>query len=342
MKKLSLLLFFVFSMLLQYPSVAQQTGDFYIGFPSPPDTLLTEDSVHLYFHVPTTYQAGVPSKLLVGIHGLGDPQTPEQIRNYFSSIADSLNTIVVCPKPYITAQPLSINHPSSKRVINCAIDSVLQWYTIDTNEMYLAGYSAGSDIASRYTLEQPKYQMKGLIWYAPGFFFKPNLSAQTTFPPTCLCYGDADPISNILGQVTSIRDSFTASPFDFFYNEIPGITHTMQFPNFTREMMECFRFMNDPVNFVPDSSYVGGKVISAQSLSFYPNPTSGKIFFDGALFNEAEKLQMLDLSGKIVFQTEELQKNREINLTGQTPGTYIVRVQVKGENYLGRLVLIKE
>jgi len=214
MKKLFLLLFFACSLLAQFTANAQQTGDFYIGFPSP-DTLLTEDSVHLYFHVPASYQPGVPSKLIVGIHGLGNPQTPEQIRNYFSPTADSLSAIVVCPKPYITAQPLSIDHPRSKLVINCAIDSVLQWYAIDTNEMYLAGYSAGSDIASRYTLEQPKYEMKGLIWYAPGFFYQPNLSAQIEFPNTCLCFGDADPLSNVIGQVTSIRDSFENSTLGF-------------------------------------------------------------------------------------------------------------------------------
>ncbi|MDZ4845581.1 MAG: T9SS type A sorting domain-containing protein [Chitinophagales bacterium] len=321
-------------------STAQQTGDFYIGFPSP-DSLLTEDSVHLYFHVPASYQQGVPSKLIVGIHGLGNPQTPEQIRNYFSPTADSLNTIVVCPKPYIT-QPVSIDHPRSKLVINIALDSVLQWYSIDTNELFIAGYSAGSDIASRYTLEQPKYRMKGLIWYAPGFFYQPNLSAQIEFPHTCLCFGDADPLSNILGQVTSIRDSFANSPFELFYNEIPGIDHTMEFPNFTREMLECFRFMNDPVNFVPDSSYVGGKIISATALNFHPNPTTGKIIFEGNLFSEVENLQVLDLSGKIIFETVKVKENQEINITGQTPGTYIVRAQVKGENYLGRLVLIEK
>lgn len=312
---------------------AQQTGDFYIGFPSP-DTLLTDDSVHLHFHVPAGYQQGVPMKLIVGIHGAGNPKKPEQIRNYFSPTADSLNAIVVCPKPYLGDQP------RSHRVVDIALDSALQWFSIDTGELYLAGYSAGSDVAANYTLNQPKHKMKGLIWYAPGFFFKPNLTAQTTFPATCLCYGDADPISNILGQVTAIRDSFANSQFDFFYNEIPGINHTMEFPNFTREMLECFRFIQDPVNFIPDSSYVGEGIISTESLSFYPNPTSGKIIVKGTLFGEVEKLQVLDLSGKIIYEAAELQENQEINLTGQTLGTYIIRMLLNGENYFGRLVLV--
>jgi len=107
-------------------------------------------------------------------------------------------------------------------------------------------------------------------------------------------------------------------------------------------MLECFRFMNDPVNFIPDSSYVGGKVLSSRSLSFYPNPTIGKIVFDGTLLRNAEKLQVLDLSGKIIFETVELQENQEIDLSGQTPGTYIIRIQAKSENYYGRLVLAEK
>lgn len=336
MKKLSRLLFIVFSLFVQYASIAQQTGDFYIGFPSPPDTLLTDDSVHLYFHVPAAYQPGVPSRLIVGIHGAGNPKTPDQIRDYFSPTADSLNAIIVCPKPYLGDQP------RSKLIVNITIDSVLQWYAIDTNEIYIAGYSAGSDVAANYALNNPIHKLRGLIWYAPGFFFKPHLSAQTAFPPTCLCFGDADPISNILGQVTSIRDSFEHSTFDFFYNEIPGISHTMQFPNFTREMLECFRFMNDPENFIPDSSYVGGKIVSAPSLIFYPNPTHGKIIFAGTLFHQAEKLQVMDLAGKVIFETAAPQKHQEINLTGQAPGTYVVRVQAGGENYFGRCVLLEK
>src|SRR6187399_2397687 len=136
MKKL-LLLTFLFISLTRNASFAQQTGDFEVGFPSP-DTLLTEDSVHITFHVPVAYQPGNPVKLIVAVHGLGNPQTPQQIRNYFSPTADSLYAIVACPKPYIQSQPLNIDQARSQLVVNIAIDSVLQWYNIDTNEMYIA------------------------------------------------------------------------------------------------------------------------------------------------------------------------------------------------------------
>jgi len=329
MKKVITLSFF--SIVLHLCSSAQQTGDFSIGFPSP-DTLLTDDSVYIYFHVPAAYQQSVPSKMILGIHGAGNPKTPQAIRNYFSPTGDSLNAIVVCPKPYLGDQP------RSELVINLTVDSVLQWYNIDTNEIYIAGYSAGSDVASKYVLENPLHKMKGLIWYAPGFFFKPELSQQTEFPPTCLCFGDQDPISNILGQVTSIRDSFANSPFDFFYNEIPGITHTMEFPNFTREMLECFRFMDNPQSFIPDSSYVGEQTILPQSFGIYPNPSNGKVFFTGA--NSAVgDLSVTDMLGKTILEKKDFHPNQFINLSGEAPGIYIVSYRTGKENFFTRLIL---
>ncbi len=242
MKKMICLLFTALSL---FCTNAQPTGDFVLGFPSP-DTLLTKDSVLIYFHVPSNYQPGTPAKLIIGLHGLGNPQTPQQIRQYLTHSADSMGAILACPEPYLQDQP------RSRLVVNLTIDSILSWFDIDTNEIYITGYSAGSDIAAQYLLDSPKHAMKGLIWFAPGFFYEPNLSEQAVFPPTCLCWGTSDVVSNILGQVNAIRDSFENSSFDFFFNEIPGVAHTMDFPGFTDEFLECVRFIENPLNFEPN------------------------------------------------------------------------------------------
>lgn len=312
---------------------AQQTGDFSVGFPSP-DTLLTNDSLYIYFHVPVSYQPGVPAKMIVGIHGLGNPKTPEQIRNYLAPTGDSIGAIVVCPAPYLGEQP------RSKLVVNIAVDSVLTWYAVDTNEIYIAGYSAGSDVASQYTLDQPEHRMKGLIWYAPGFFYQPNLSTQTDFPPTCLCYGDQDPLSNFLGQVTAIRDSFENSPFYFFYNEIPGVAHTMEFPGFTREMLECLRFIDDPENFVPDTIYSSEKVIAQDYLNMFPNPSTGKVTVD-LKGKENFTFRLMDLCGRIVFEINDWRVEKQVlDLRGYRPGTYILNVQTKDACYFRQFILL--
>ena len=162
----------LFAVLLHLTNLlwAQPTGDFTIGFATQ-DTSLTQDSLHIYFYVPADYDGSTPYKLIIGNHGLGDPNNSMQIRDYLSSTGDSISALVMCPDPYLR------NQRRSKLVLNIALDSVTQWFNLDTNEYYIAGYSAGSDVAAQYVLDNPKHKMKGLIWYAPGFFYQPELMA---------------------------------------------------------------------------------------------------------------------------------------------------------------------
>jgi poly(3-hydroxybutyrate) depolymerase len=111
-------------------TMAQQTGDYTITIPTF-EASLNGDSLDIYFHVPSTYNANEPSKIILGFHGLGNPNNSDQIRNYLSPLGDSLNAIVVCPDPYLQDQP------RSEVVLNLAYDSVMTWFNIDTNQVTL-------------------------------------------------------------------------------------------------------------------------------------------------------------------------------------------------------------
>lgn len=331
MKK-AILLAGIFALLSFFKTTnAQTTGDFVIGFPSP-DTLLTEDSLYIYFHVPETYQAANPTKLIMGIHGLGDPSSSELIRGYLAPVGDSLGAIIACPDPYLRDQP------RSQLVINIAIDSILKWYNIDPTEMYISGYSAGSDVAAQYVLENPKHPMKGLIWFAPGYFYKPNLSSQADFPPTCLCLGDQDAISTALGQVEAIKDSFAKTNFPLFFNSIPGVAHTMNFPEFTSEILECMRFIEDPENTTGLSEYS-----YENKITIFPNPSNGNISIQ---FSEPilglQEINIYDITGKAVF-SERLNpggKQYSFDLNALSSGIFgLTLISKKGKNSLGRLIL---
>lgn len=306
-------------MLLLLNTEAQQTGDFEIAFASN-DTLLANDSIRIHFHVPATYQQSTPAKLIVGLHGIGNPQSPEQIRNYLSETGDSMSAIIACPAPYLG------NLPKTSVVINLTIDSVKTWYNIDTQSIYIAGYSAGSDMAAQYLLNEPIYSMKGLIWFAPGFFYQPNLSEQINFPPTCLCFGSQDPVSNLIGQVTSIIDSFENSPFQLFYNEIPSVDHTMEFPGFTKEILECLRFINDPENFVPDEPISSIERFSKNNFfNVYPNPSNGILTIDWQQAETTATYELVDLTGKILMQGNTTPQTT-IDISNIQRGIYFVKL----------------
>ena len=186
-----------------------QTGTFERTFLTV-DPSLSGDSLTIYFYVPNTYNPNVPSKMIMGFHGLGNPDNSAQIRQYLTPVGDSINAIVMCPDPYLQDQP------KSEVVLNLAYDSALVWFNVDTHNVYITGYSAGSDVAAQYFFGEPSHLMKGLIWHSPGFFFNPDLSNPQEIPPVCLCTGTNDFTSII--QTNLLNSSLSGSSFPYLYN----------------------------------------------------------------------------------------------------------------------------
>ena len=70
--------------------------------------------------------------------------------------------------------------------------AVMAWFNIDASQVYITGYSAGSDVAAQCFFGDPTHPMKGLIWHSPGFFFSPDLNNSQEINPVCLCSGTQD------------------------------------------------------------------------------------------------------------------------------------------------------
>jgi hypothetical protein len=69
--------------------------------------------------------------------------------------------------------------------------------------------------------------------------------------------------------------------------------------------------------------------LNSSSIVVYPNPvTNNKIITIQANLNGITQLQVLDLAGKIVLNTQVEFKNNstEINLEGISKGTYLIKL----------------
>lgn len=305
----------LFSVLISLSAFAQQTGDYTLTIATS-EPSLNGDSLDIYFHVPSTYNASVPSKMILGFHGLGNPNNSDQIRNYLSPLGDSLNAVVVCPDPYLQDQP------RSEVVLNLAYDSVMTWFNIDTDQVYITGYSAGSDVAAQYFFGEPSHRMKGFIWHSPGFFFSPDLSNPEEIPPVCLCTGTADFTSFL--QTAALNNSLDGAGFPYLYNEIPGVDHTMEYPTFTEEMMECINFIDANTPNVGISEWTGNVV------SMYPNPLNeGQELILTGLEGDVNIL-VFDASGKLVWSKQLKNPSNRIAISdfrnGLAIGLYTVSI----------------
>ena len=309
-------------------SMAQQTGDYTITIATT-DPSLNGDSLDIYFHVSDTYNPASPSKMILGFHGLGNPNNSDDIRNYLSPLGDSLNAVIVCPDPYLQDQS------RSEIVLNLAYDSVLTWFNIDINQVYITGYSAGSDVAAQYFFGDPSHPMKGLIWHSPGFVFNPDLSNPQEIPPVCLCSGTVDFTSIV--QTGVLNNSLNGAGFPYLYNQIPGVGHTMEYPTFTEEMLECINFID------ANSSNVGVEEWSGNTVSIYPNPlTEGASLILAGLEGDVT-ISVFDVSGRMVW-TRELQGiTSQVSLhdfrDGLSSGIYSIQIQSEEGRLTKKLII---
>ena len=315
-------------MLTSFSVLAQQTGDYTITIATT-DPLLGGDSLDIYFHVPDTYNSSVPSKMILGFHGLGNPNNSDQIRNYLSPLGDSLNAVVVCPDPYLQDQP------RSEIVLNLAYDSVMTWFNIDTNQIYITGYSAGSDVAAQYVFGEPTHRMKGFIWHSPGFFSSPDLSNPQEIPPVCLCSGTVDFVSIV--QANILNGNMSNAGFPYLYNQIPGVDHTMEYPAFTQEMMECINFID------ANSSGLGVSVWTGSKVSMYPNPLSeGQELILTGLEGDVN-ISVFDASGKQVWSKLLKNVSNRVAISdfgnGLSTGLYSVLIQSEKGQLSKKLVI---
>ena len=325
MKQLLTFLFVLNSVAL----MAQQTGDYTITIATTAQSL-NGDSLDIYFHVPNTYNANIPSKMILGFHGLGNPNNSDQIRNYLSPLGDSLNAVVVCPDPYLQDQP------RSEIVLNLAYDSVMTWFNIDTNQVYITGYSAGSDVAARYVFGEPSHRMKGFIWHSPGFFSSPDLSNPQEIPPVCLCNGTVDFVSIV--QANILNNSMSNAGFPYLYNQIPGVDHTMQYPGFTQEMLECINFID------ANAPNVGISEWTENAVSMYPNPLSEgqELILSGLEGNV--NVSVLDASGRVIWNRQVKNASDRVTISDfrndLTAGLYTVSI-LSGQGSLTKRLVVR-
>lgn len=316
------------ALILSLNAIAQPTGDYTLTIATS-DPSLNGDSLDIYFHVPNTYNSSSPSKMMLGFHGLGNPDNSSDMRNYLSPLGDSLNIIIVCPNPYLQDQP------RSEVVLNLAYDSVMTWFNIDTNQVYIIGYSAGSDVAAQYFFAEPSHKMKGLIWHSPGFFFSPDLSNPQDIPPVCLCTGTVDYTSFL--QTAALNNSLDGASFPYLYNQIPGVDHTMEYPTLTHEMLECINFID------ANSPNVGIEEWQGNAVSIYPNPLSeGANLVLSGLEGDVS-ISVFDVSGKAVWSKQLYHVSGKVALAdfrdGISAGLYTIMLHSEKGTMAQKLIV---
>ncbi len=85
------------------------------------------------------------------------------------------------------------------------------------------------------------------------------------------------------------------------------------------------------------NAFVGIETLQQNGISIFPNPTNGIINFD-FINNNIQQIAISDITGKIIIEKNNIQKNEMIDLSNFESGIYIIKIQANNEIFITKIV----
>jgi len=134
--------------------------------------------------------------------------------------------------------------------------------------------------------------------------------------------------------------NFTVS---LFAKPRPGYTFTGWSGDLTSATNPITLTMNENKTIKANYSVIGIGIFSPkasvnENITLYPNPATDKLFFNSA-DKQIDKIQLVDLTGKIVHSANVKLLNGSIDLAGITSGLYLVKIHSGGYTFTNKLTI---
>lgn len=269
----------------------------------------------LAFYVPTNYNSQNKYPLIIGLHGCGG--TGMAYRNTLKQLSDSLNSIILCPDNNYS----QFLEPQKQLLIK-SIEASIEEYNIDSNSVYLTGFSCNGYVTYDWGLIEI-YKFRGIIPFNAFLWdVQPTTFNFKSKMPVCICSGTDD--DNFEDNQQAYYNLMANNSLVYF-NTMQGIGHTTNFPTFTSEMLECFHFFD---SLMPVSN-IKPEIKVDKEVTIYPNPTSGNIFL--RIDKPDYKISLVDINGKMIYQEpKQLETGLfiiDLKSIGLSKGIYFLKIQ---------------
>lgn len=273
----------------------------------------------LYYFVPADYDATEVYPLVVGFRG-GPHSNAGQFRDQLAFLADSIGAIILCPE---NSAHFWNNEGETKQLFNYSVAHIITEYNINSDMIYLTGLSYGGRhavIVAMDTDDGSIPALRGVIPFAAGSEsdLQPNYAAISDFAPACICIGLNDS-GNFINVSNNLHNDIQQNNGVSVLNEIPGVGHTVAFPAYPVEMMECIDFIEAQY----EVSSTADPYLS-QQLKSYPNPAQNSIQLDYPNEWSVQQIEMITATGQ-VFQPQWLSA-KIIDSSQLANGAYFLRI----------------
>jgi len=79
-------------------------------------------------------------------------------------------------------------------------------------------------------------------------------------------------------------------------------------------------------------------IIDKTAITIYPNPTQGHLTIDIDNIPEESSIRIYDMNGKILLQKSNIENSTEIDLSSQSSGSYILRIDLSGKTSTWKII----
>lgn len=194
----------------------------------------TDPAKKYSLYIPSTYDAGIPSKVIVGLHPWNTSKwDSESWAEELSELAEANNCIVICPDGGADGQ---IDDDIDTAFTSFLIDEMIGQYNLDEAQMYLVGFSWGGKTVYTYGLNHAD-RFAGFMPIGAAV----ELSEVVAFAENAkdkyyyVIHGSQDsPNSRFTPIVNLLEDNEACVET----NLLSGIGHTVEFP-------DQFNILND-------------------------------------------------------------------------------------------------
>jgi poly(3-hydroxybutyrate) depolymerase len=287
-------------------------------------------------YIPSMYDASTPAPMMVAFHPLNTARWDSRSwRDTLIRFAETNGLVLVCPDGGLDGM---VDDPIDTAFTTALLDSVRARYSIDRRRTYAMGFSWGGRTTYTYGLSHAE-SFGGFLPIGAAISgtteVTPQLQATAVGKPVYIVHGGADipderyyPVRQGLEHAGAVVASLL----------MPGIGHTIDFPNRNEILTTAFRWI-DSVNRNGSTSGVESRGGSLDRFDLVPNPVGrGEVvrLVGRAIGARALAIDLVDCAGRSVsvgpFLRSDAGDSESVGIgtRGMAPGLYVVRVEGVG------------
>ena len=286
----------------------------------------TDPAKKYSIYVPANYDAAVPHKLMLAFHPLNTSRwNAESWCDTLIQFSATNNLLMICPDGGADG---AVDDPIDTAFTSVLLDSMMQWYNIDTERIWSMGFSWGGRTTYSYGLRNAE-KFAGFIPIGSAITGTDQVDGflgNAKDKPFYIIHGGND---NPSVRFTPMVDALMNAEACVFTNLLPGVGHTIDFPNRNQILSDAFQELETIV--CNDVSAVEDLTTFTKPV-FYPNPieSGGTV-----ILPDVKTAILYSNTGKLIGNYD----NGRINTLGLAPGVYFLQMKLEGVMIAEKLII---